>query len=165
MVQATNGLLVPNVAEGKAVTCSVCGKMMKFEDTPEDKDPVLYGLATATHCDTRHIINPIGYRIETAPTPEKGPYPPRDSEEGRKREREIKERAQAVEKERKEAESGAGKTAATTTSTSTGTAASKSDAEIQAEKEKAERDAKMISEEAADARVRKQAKGISSRIE
>jgi hypothetical protein len=91
MVQATNGLNVSTVTDAKSLTCSVCDKPMEFEDTDKDKDPALEGLAVATHCKTRHFIRSIGYRIETAPTPESGPYPPRKTSAAEKEE--VKPRA------------------------------------------------------------------------
>ena len=72
MVQATDGLTFSTVVDAKAAHCGVCDQPLKFENTPNEVDIELSGLATATHCGKRYVISPAGkfrMTVVTAPGP------------------------------------------------------------------------------------------------
>ena len=75
MVQATDGLTFSTVVDAKAAHCGVCDQPLKFENTPNEVDIELSGLATATHCDKKYIISPAGKFRMTVVTAPAAPEP------------------------------------------------------------------------------------------
>ena len=75
MVQATDGLTFSTVVDAKAAHCGVCDQPLEFENTPNEVDIELSGLATATHCGKRYVISPAGKFRMTVVTVPAAPEP------------------------------------------------------------------------------------------